>query len=60
MCSVECVDSFGAGGMWGVVSIVVSGLDVGSAFIGVLAIVVSVEMVVGCVLVVLGVFAIDV
>jgi hypothetical protein len=58
VCSVECVDGFGAGGMWGVVSIVVGGLDVGSAVICVSAIVAIVEMLGGCILVVLGVFAI--
>jgi hypothetical protein len=58
VCRVACVGGFGVGGRWGVVSIVVSGLDVGSAVISVLAIVVIVEMLGGCILVVLGVFAI--
>ena len=58
MCSVACVGGFGVGGRWGVVSIVVCGLGVGGAVCIVLAIVVCVEMVLGCIVVVLGVSAI--
>ena len=59
VCSVECVDGFGVGGRWGVVSIVVGvGLSFGSVVVGVVAIVVNGEMVVGFTLGVLGVFAI--
>jgi hypothetical protein len=59
VCSVECVDGFGAGDMWGVVSIVV-GVDFGGVVCSVLAIVVIVGMVGSCILVVVDVFAISV
>ena len=61
MCSVDRVDGFGVGGMWGVVSVVVGvGLGFGGVVISVLAIVVIVEMLVSCIFVVVGVFAISV
>jgi hypothetical protein len=59
VCSVGCVGCLGVGGRWGVVSIVVGvGLSFGSVVVGVVAIVVNGEMVVGFTLGVLGVFAI--
>jgi hypothetical protein len=58
VCSVACVGGSGVGGRWGVVSIVVCGFGVGGAVCIVLAIVVCVEMVLGCIVVVLGVSAI--
>ena len=59
MCSVACVGGLGVGGRWGVVSIVGGvGLSFGSVVIGVVAIVVKGELVVGFTLGVLGVFAI--
>jgi hypothetical protein len=59
LCSVDCVDGFGVGGMSGVVSIVV-GVGFSGVVISIVAIGVVVEMVVGCILVALGVFAISV
>jgi hypothetical protein len=59
VCSVECVDGFGVGGRWGVVSIVV-GVGFSGVVFSVVAIVVIVGMVVSCIVVVVDVFAISV
>ncbi len=55
---MACVGGFGVGGRWGVVLSVVCGFGAGGAVCIVLAIMVCVEMVLGCIVVVLGVSAI--